>query len=42
VKVNAALLAHAQAALAELLRFAGPADQVLTRYFRAHRALGQR
>lgn len=42
MKVNAALLAHAQAALAELLRFAGPADQVLTRYFRAHRALGQR
>jgi len=42
VSVNAALLAHAQAALAELLRFAGPADQVLARYFRSHRALGQR
>ena len=42
MKLHAAVLAHAHAALVELLRFAGPADQVLTRYFRAHRALGQR
>src|SRR5262249_3579911 len=28
--------------LRELMRFAGPADQVLSRYFRAHGELGQR
>jgi 16S rRNA (cytosine967-C5)-methyltransferase len=42
VRLTAALLTHAEAALAEMLRFAGPADQVLSRYFRAHRQLGQR
>ena len=42
MRLTAALLAHAGTALAEMLRFAGPADQVLSRYFRAHRQLGQR
>jgi 16S rRNA (cytosine967-C5)-methyltransferase len=36
-----ALLAHAEAALAELLTFSRPADQALSAYFRAHRNLGQ-
>jgi 16S rRNA (cytosine967-C5)-methyltransferase len=35
------LLAHAEAALAELLAFARPADQALSAYFRSHRELGQ-
>ena len=38
----AVLIAHAAKALAEALRFNGPADQVLSRHFRAHRELGQR
>jgi 16S rRNA (cytosine967-C5)-methyltransferase len=38
---GAALLAHAEAALAELLAFARPADQALSAYFRRHRNLGQ-
>jgi len=42
VKASAGLLAHAQTALRELLQFSGPADQVLSRYFRAHPQLGQR
>jgi len=42
VKASAGLLAHAETALCELLRFSGPADQVLSRYFRAHPQLGQR
>jgi len=42
VKASAGLLAHAETALRELLRFSGPADQVLSRYFRAHAQLGQR
>jgi len=29
-------------ALAVLLRFSGPADEILSRYFRAHRSLGRR
>ena len=37
-----AVLAHAEAALAAALQFSGPADDVLSRYFRAHHALGQR
>ncbi|HUQ26674.1 MAG TPA: RsmB/NOP family class I SAM-dependent RNA methyltransferase [Burkholderiales bacterium] len=36
-----ALLAHAVAAATEILRFSGPADETLSRYFRGHRALGQ-
>jgi 16S rRNA (cytosine967-C5)-methyltransferase len=35
------LLGHAAAALAELLKFARPADQALSAYFRSHRNLGQ-
>jgi 16S rRNA (cytosine967-C5)-methyltransferase len=42
VRVTAALLGHAEAALGELLRFAAPADQVLSQYFRRHRNLGQK
>jgi 16S rRNA (cytosine967-C5)-methyltransferase len=42
VKVSAGLLEHAETALRELLRFNGPADHVLSRYFRAHPQLGQR
>ncbi|MDX1376596.1 MAG: RsmB/NOP family class I SAM-dependent RNA methyltransferase [Burkholderiales bacterium] len=40
--MHAALLRHAEAVLGELLAFAAPADQVVSRYFRAHPALGQR
>ena len=36
-----ALVAHAAAVAGEVLRFAGPADEPLSRYFRSHRALGQ-
>ena len=36
-----ALLAHAEALVAELLRFDRPADQVVSRYFRSNRQLGQ-
>ena len=35
------MLAHAVAALAELLKFSRPADQALSAYFRSHRNLGQ-
>jgi len=41
VRPTPALLAHAQTALAELLRFSRPADLALSAYFRAHRELGQ-
>jgi 16S rRNA (cytosine967-C5)-methyltransferase len=41
VSLTGALLAHARAALANLLRFEAPADQALSRYFRSHRNLGQ-
>ena len=41
MRVSGPLLAHAEAALASVLRFAGPADEVLSRYFRARRQLGQ-
>jgi 16S rRNA (cytosine967-C5)-methyltransferase len=41
MKPTPARLAHAEAALAELLRFARPADRALSAYFRRHRALGQ-
>src|SRR6185295_17426487 len=40
-RLTPALLAHAIALVTEVLRFAGPADETLSRYFRAHRALGQ-
>jgi 16S rRNA (cytosine967-C5)-methyltransferase len=42
VRISAALLGHAEAALEQLLRFAAPADQVLSQYFRGHRDLGQK
>jgi 16S rRNA (cytosine967-C5)-methyltransferase len=42
VKASAGLVAQAETALRELLLFSGPADQVLSRYFRAHPQLGQR
>jgi 16S rRNA (cytosine967-C5)-methyltransferase len=41
VRPTPALVAHAEAALGELLRFARPADQALSAYFRSHRNLGQ-
>jgi 16S rRNA (cytosine967-C5)-methyltransferase len=41
VRPTRALLAHAEAALAELLSFSRPADQALSAYFRSHRNLGQ-
>ena len=40
--VSAALLEHAQALLAELLRFERPADQSVSAYFRRHPNLGRR
>jgi 16S rRNA (cytosine967-C5)-methyltransferase len=42
VKVTPALLGHAEAVLKELLRFASPADQMLSAYFRRYRNLGQK
>jgi 16S rRNA (cytosine967-C5)-methyltransferase len=41
VKISRAVLAHARAATAAVLRFDSPADQILSRYFRDHRNLGQ-
>ena len=41
MKPRPALLAHAEALVGELLSFAGPADQAVSRYFRTHRELGQ-
>jgi 16S rRNA (cytosine967-C5)-methyltransferase len=41
VRISRAVLAHARAALAAILRFDTPADQCLSRYFRDHRKLGQ-
>ena len=41
MKLTHALLAHAGAALARILRFDAPADQLLSAYFRQHRNLGQ-
>ncbi len=40
--VNVALLAHAEALLAELMRFERAADETVSAYFRRHRALGPR
>ncbi|HYL89423.1 MAG TPA: RsmB/NOP family class I SAM-dependent RNA methyltransferase [Burkholderiales bacterium] len=42
MKASAGLVRHAVSALAELLRFAAPADQALSAYFRQHRDLGQK
>lgn len=41
MRVTRALLAHACSAVSRVARFAAPADQVLSRYFREHRDLGQ-
>jgi 16S rRNA (cytosine967-C5)-methyltransferase len=41
VRATRAALAHAAAALSRILRFDAPADQLLSRYFRDHRNLGQ-
>jgi 16S rRNA (cytosine967-C5)-methyltransferase len=41
VRLTRALLAQAAGALAEALRFSLPADEVLSRHFRAHRQLGR-
>jgi 16S rRNA (cytosine967-C5)-methyltransferase len=41
-RVTPALLAHAERALADMLRFARPADQTLSAYFRRHAGLGPR
>jgi len=41
VRPRPALLAHAEALVAQLLRFERPADQTVSRYFRTHRQLGQ-
>lgn len=42
MKLHAAQRRHAESLLGELLQFSAPADQVVSRYFRSHRALGQR
>ena len=41
MKVTPGLLAQAEAVVAQLLRFAGPADEALSAHFRRHRELGQ-
>jgi 16S rRNA (cytosine967-C5)-methyltransferase len=41
VRITRAVIAHAGAALAGMLRFDAPADKILLRYFRNHRQLGQ-
>jgi 16S rRNA (cytosine967-C5)-methyltransferase len=40
--LSRALIGQAGTALAALLEFSGPADQALSRFFRAHRSLGRR
>ncbi len=40
-RVSRSLVRHAHAVLGELLQFSAPADQTLSRYFRANRALGR-
>lgn len=39
-RLNPALFAHAEAVLRDLLRFEFPADAVVSRYFRQHKAMG--
>lgn len=41
MRVTQALLAHACSAVSGIARFDAPADQLLSRYFRDHRSLGQ-
>jgi 16S rRNA (cytosine967-C5)-methyltransferase len=40
IRVTRTLLGQAGAVLAQLLEFSGPADETLSRFFRAHRELG--
>jgi 16S rRNA (cytosine967-C5)-methyltransferase len=42
LRITAALLEHAERALADMLRFVRPADQALSAYFRSHAELGPR
>ena len=41
MRLTPGLARHAETVLAEALGFAGPADQALSRYFRAHHSLGR-
>jgi len=41
VRLTGGLLGHAEAAAAQMLALSGPADQVLSTYFRRHRELGR-
>ena len=41
MKLTRALVGQASVALAEMLAFSGPADEVLSRFFRQHRSLGR-
>lgn len=41
MRLSAPLLAHAERVLTRLLEFSAPADQVLSGYFREHRAMGR-
>ena len=41
MRITRALLAHAGSAVSAMLRLDAPADQVLSRFFRDHRGLGQ-
>ena len=41
MRISAALMRQAEAAVNELLHFAAPADQVMSAYFRKNRSLGQ-
>jgi 16S rRNA (cytosine967-C5)-methyltransferase len=42
MRLHPAVVGHAEEALREILRFAGPADAILSRYFREHPKLGPR
>lgn len=41
MRISRELLGQASVALASLLEFSGPADEALSRFFRAHRSLGR-
>ena len=42
MRLPPALVGHTEEVLREILRFTGPADMVLSRYFRDHQRLGSR
>ncbi len=42
MRLHPAVVSHAEEALREVLRFTGPADAILSRYFRDHPKLGSR